>query len=86
MCLQADGTHKTNLHRMPALIIGKVNFILILTIIFRSLFLAVKQLFFSYLPLIVVGSSDRSRTFHVLAVALSTHEDSEMFEFIGNRN
>ena len=34
--------------------------------------------------LIFTGSSDVARVFHTLAVAIRSHEEAAMFEFIGN--
>jgi hypothetical protein len=35
---------------------------------------------------IITGISDIARVFHPVAVAISTHEDAAMFEFIGKLN
>lgn len=32
----------------------------------------------------MIGTSDVSRVFHTLVIAMSTNEDADMFEFIGN--
>jgi hypothetical protein len=48
ICLQADGTHKTNLHRMPALIIGKkiiISIILSFMLLLNMTILPIQKFF-----------------------------------------
>ena len=78
-CLQADGTHKTNLYGYPTLIVGTKNI--------TNIFMKNNSNYLSQLISfndITAGVSDMARVFHPLAITMSTNEDAPMFQFIGN--
>jgi hypothetical protein len=71
-CLQADGTHKANMHGYPTLIVGdQMNIALYLSIL--------KYITTNNLSLNFIGVSDYARVFHPLAICTSTNEDTAMF-------
>jgi hypothetical protein len=77
-CLQADGTHKTNMHDYPTLIVGdQMNIALYLSIL-KYITTSTYHLFFNF------SVSDYARVFHPLAICKSTNEDTVMFKFIDN--